>query len=167
MPEIAIVEANLDDPRHHDAVREMVNAYARDPMGQGRDLPEAVLGELVPGLRGHPTTLIMLAYDGGLPVGIAVCFVGFSTFAARPLINIHDVSVIPAYRHRGIGRQLLAAVEARARAMNCVKLTLEVNAANVTAQQLYRRVGFSDGRPDGGMGTVWFLQKRLDPVTRL
>jgi ribosomal protein S18 acetylase RimI-like enzyme len=157
---IRIVEANLDDPTHGQAVLEMVNAYARDPMGQGQDLPEAVQRDLVAGLRRHPTTMIVLAYDGERPIGVAVCFVGFSTFFARPVVNIHDLSVIPGYRGQGVGRRLLEHVEARARELGCAKLTLEVNAGNVGAQHLYRRFGFSDGTP-GGVGAVWFLQKRI------
>jgi ribosomal protein S18 acetylase RimI-like enzyme len=159
--EIDVVQANLDDPRQQRHVVQMVNAYARDPMGRGDDLPEAVLQELIPGLRRHPTSLIFLAYDGDRPVGVAVCFVGFSTFAARPLINIHDLSVIPGYRGRGIGRKLLEHVEAKGRALNCAKITLEVNAENRLAQKLYVAFGFGDGNPDGMIGRVWFLQKRL------
>ena len=45
------------------------------------------------------------------PVGAAVCFIGFSTFAAKPLINIHDFVVLPAARGKGVGRRLLEAVE--------------------------------------------------------
>ncbi len=165
MPEITVIEADLDNPAHQQAVREMINAYARDPMGQGTDLPETVLDRLIPGLRGHPTTLIMLACEGDAPIGIAVCFGGFSTFAARPILNIHDLAVVPGHRRRGVGRRLLMAVEARARAMGCVKLTLEVNAANVTAQRLYRRFGFDDGKPGGSAGAVWFLQKQVDQAS--
>ena len=35
------------------------------------------------------------------PVGLATTFEGFSTFAAKPLINIHDIAVLPDYRGRG------------------------------------------------------------------
>jgi GNAT superfamily N-acetyltransferase len=164
MPEITVIEANLGDPAHQRAVREMINAYARDPMGQGKDLPVTVLDQLIPSLREHPTTVVMLAYDGDVPVGVAVCFAGFSTFAARPLLNIHDLAVIPGHRGRGVGRRLLMAAEAKARAMGCVKLTLEVNADNVIAQHLYRRYGFGDGKAGGAAGRVWFLQKPVDPA---
>ena len=46
-------------------------------------------------------------------------FVGFSTFAASPLINIHDLHVEPEWRRQGVARLLLEAVEARARALGC------------------------------------------------
>jgi len=161
MPDVLVVEADLENPRHQRAVVAMVNTYARDPMGRGQDLPAEVLRDLVPGLQRHPTSLIFLAFDGDVPVGIAVCFVGFSTFAARPLINIHDLAVAPRFRGRGIGRQLLEQVEARARALGCCKLTLEVAAENTLAQELYRTVGFRNIDDGGGRARMWFLEKRF------
>ena len=161
MPDVLVVEADLENPRHQRAVVAMVNTYARDPMGRGQDLPEEVLRDLVPGLQRHPTSLIFLAFDDEVPVGVAVSFVGFSTFAARPLINIHDLAVAPGFRGRGIGRQLPEQVEARARALGCCKLTLEVAAENTLAQELYRTVGFRNIDAGGGGARMWFLEKRF------
>jgi hypothetical protein len=87
MEPIEIIEADLDRDDHRHSVLELINAYARDPMGNGQPLPSRVKNELIPGLRNHPTTLIFLAWCDGRAVGIAVCFIGFSTFAARPLRN--------------------------------------------------------------------------------
>lgn len=161
MQNLTIIEADLDYPQHQDAIVAMINAYARDPMGNGQDLPEQVRRNLIHGLRTHPASLILLAFHGDAPVGIAVCFLGFSTFAARPLINIHDLAVIPAYRQRGVGRRLLEGVEAKGRALGCGKLTLEVREDNQAAQRLYRDVGFDGLESDGGRPRMWFLEKRL------
>ena len=110
MEPIEIVEADLDRDDHQRSVLNLIDAYARDPMGNGEPLPSRVKNELIPGLRNHPTTLIFLAWCDGRAVGIAVCFIGFSTFAARPLINIHDLAVLPEGRGNGVGRKLLAAL---------------------------------------------------------
>ena len=158
---IAIVEADLDNPTHQDAIIYLVNAYARDPMGGGQELPEAVRAALIPGLQRHPTTVVFLAWDNEIPVGIAVCFVGFSTFMARPLLNIHDLAVIPAYRRQGVGRLLLERVAAKGQELGCCKLTLEVRADNLAAQRLYEAVGFDNAASYGGAVRVWFLEKRL------
>jgi len=107
MQGIAIVEADLGNPQHQNAIIHLVDAYARDPMGSGKALPEEVRMRLIPGLQRHPTTLVFLAWHSTTPVGIAICFVGFSTFLARPLINIHDLAVLPTYRGQGVGRLLL------------------------------------------------------------
>ncbi len=113
MQGIAIVEADLGDPQHQDAIVHLIDMYARDPMGGRKALPEAVRAALIPGLQRHPTTVVFLAWHSATPVGIAVCFVGFSTFLARPLVNIHDLAVIPAYRRHGVGRLLLERVAAK------------------------------------------------------
>jgi ribosomal protein S18 acetylase RimI-like enzyme len=161
MSEVMVIEADLNDPQHQTAILQLINAYARDPMGDGRDLPAAVRDRLIPGLQQHPTSLVFLAFDGVTPVGVAVCFVGFSTFAAQPLINIHDLAVIPEYRGRGIGRQLLERVGTKGRDLGCCKLTLEVREDNHRAQRLYQGFGFRDAPSEVGTVRHWFLQKRL------
>src|SRR5262245_25253638 len=98
---VHVIQADLNDPRHQDAVLRLVDAYSMDAMGDGKPLSPDVRQRLIPGLRAHPTTLIWVAFDQEVPVGIAVCFLGFSTFAALPLINIHDCAVIPSHRGQG------------------------------------------------------------------
>jgi GNAT superfamily N-acetyltransferase len=158
---IEIVEAQLDRAEHQRAVIELTDAYSRDPMGDGHPLAPEVRESLISGLRQHPTTLIFLAYDGADAVGIATCFLGFSTFAARPLINLHDVGVLPSHRGRGISRQLLAAVEAKARALDCCKLTLEVLENNHRARGVYAAAGFAQATYTAEAGGALFLAKKL------
>jgi ribosomal protein S18 acetylase RimI-like enzyme len=102
------------------------------------------MGRLPEGLRDHPAALALLAFVERRAVGVAVCFVGFSTFQARALLNIHDLAVVPEWRGRGIGRALLEAVEAEAKRRGCGKLTLEVLDTNRRARQLYDTFGFAD-----------------------
>ena len=161
MSTFTVIEADLDAPQHQEAIVSLINAYARDPMGDGRDLPPEVRERLIPGLRRHPTTLVFLAFDGERPAGIAVCFLGFSTFAARPLINIHDLAVVPEYRGQGVGRLLLGRVEAKGRELGCCKLTLEVRNDNHRAQRLYQKAGFGVMPSEHGAVRNWFLQKGL------
>jgi GNAT superfamily N-acetyltransferase len=143
LPPLSIVEADLTLAAHARDVVAMTQAYALDPMGNAAALPAAVIERLVPGLRNHPTTLVFLAYAGGRPVGIATCFLGFSTFHARPLVNLHDLAVAPGHRRRGVATRLLDAVEQKARALGCCRLTLEVQENNSPARRVYARAGFS------------------------
>ena len=71
--------------------------------------------ELIPGLKSIPTHLIFLARIENDFVGMAICFLGFSTFYARPIINIHDLSVKKEFRNNGIGSALMQAVETKAK----------------------------------------------------
>ncbi|MDX1968330.1 MAG: GNAT family N-acetyltransferase [Planctomycetaceae bacterium] len=134
--------ANLADPADDAAIVEILDAYAAGPMGQGRPLSDDVRRQLVAGLNAHPTAFVLLACVAGRPVGLAVCFEGFSTFAAKPLINVHDLAVLPEFRNQGLGRQLLEAVADVARERGCCKVTLEVRGDNESAKRLYERCGF-------------------------
>lgn len=156
-----ILDADLNHPAHERAVVELTAAYALDVYGNNGPLPDDVLQRLVPGLRAHPTTLVLLAYVGEKPVGIATCFVGFTTFAAKGLINIHDLAVLPEFRGRGIGQALLAAVERRARDRGYAKVTLEVSEYNHRARQIYERAGFSQAVYGDETGGSLFYTKSL------
>jgi ribosomal protein S18 acetylase RimI-like enzyme len=116
----------------------------RDPMEGGQPPSEQVKRELVPGLRAHPACYVFLAWRDGSPVGFSICFIGFSTFNARPLINVHDIFVDSAVRGLGIGRMLLERIEAKARELKCCRLTLEVREDNLVARGLYRKAGFEE-----------------------
>lgn len=108
-------------------------------------LSDTVRERLAEGLHGHPSHIVFLAQWDTEPVGLAVCFLGYSTFAARALVNVHDLIVHPSFRRRGVAVRLLEAVEARARALGCCKVTLEVRTDNVVARSLYAARGFSAG----------------------
>ena len=156
---LSVREADLRAPADAAAVVELVNAYASDPVGGGVPLPPDVRARLVPGLRAHPTSLVLLAFEGDRPIGIAVCFFGFSTFQAGPLLNVHDLAVLEAWRGRGVGRVLLDAIEERALSRGCVKLTLEVQDENIRARRAYERFGFADFTLAGSV--TRFLTKPL------
>ena len=158
---IRIVEADLNLPEHRATVLAMVEAYSMDAMGSAKPLDRDVRARLIPGLQRHPTTLIFLAFEGVQPVGVAVCFIGFSTFAAKPLINIHDCMVLPAFRGKNVGRRLLEAVEAKARQLGCCKLTLEVMDTNDRALRAYEAAGFVRYSLQEDAGTAIFLTKPL------
>jgi GNAT superfamily N-acetyltransferase len=161
MSKVEIVEADLDRPEHRKAVLELTDAYASDPMGNGKPLSDEVRRSLIPGLMEHPTTTIFLAYQGRNAIGIANCFVGFSTFAARSLINIQDLAVLPGHREKGIGRLLLEAVERKALEIGCCKLTIEVQENNHRARHVYESVGFARAVYVEEAGGALFLSKPL------
>jgi GNAT superfamily N-acetyltransferase len=141
---LQIRQADLANPRDANGITTILNSYAVEPVGGGQPIPPDVQERVVPALRDHPTALVLLAFDDDTAVGIAVCFRGLSTFRARPLLNIHDLAVLPPYRGRGIGRALLQAAEEHARLQGCCRLTLEVLESNAGARALYQRFGFDD-----------------------
>jgi ribosomal protein S18 acetylase RimI-like enzyme len=155
---IHVREADFDDERDTRGFIEVLDSYASAPVGGGKPLSADVRDHVVPMLREHPTSLVLLAFVDDEPVGVAVCFYGLSTFRARPLVNIHDLAVLPQHQGKGVGPALLAAVEDHARRRGCCKITLEVQDDNARARRIYRRVGFEDY----DLGPTRFLVKPLD-----
>jgi len=156
-----ICVADYRDPRDAAAVVALLDAYARDPMGGGAALAEAVKARLVGDLAANPHAFSLIARLDDAPVGLANCFMGYSTFAAAPLVNIHDFAVVPSHRGAGIGRALLLAVEAEALKRGAIKVTLEVLSGNDPAKRLYAANGYGDYQLDPASGHALFWQKRL------
>lgn len=140
---------------------ELLNAYAQDPMGGGEALTPDVQTRLPAALAAFPTAFSFIAWVDGQAVGLLNAIEGFSTFAAQPLVNIHDLAVLPAWRGQGVGRALLQAVEDEARARGACKLTLEVLSGNTRAAQVYVKQGFALYALDPEQGTAQFMQKKL------
>ena len=160
-PTLTIELADYADPRDANDIVELLEAYARDPMGGGEPLGQEVRDEVVPGLAATPGAFSLIARVDGQAVGLANCFTGFSTFVAKPLINVHDMTVIASYRGQGIGRVLLDAVESEARRRGACKITLEVLSGNEPAKRLYLALGYGDYQLDTETGHALFWQKRL------
>ena len=161
---IEIREADLGNAEDAQALLAVLDSYATDEMGGRAPLDADVRQRLVPALREQANALVLLAFAEGVAVGVANCFYGFSTFAARPLLNVHDLAVLPAFRGRGIGGALLVAAEERARARGCAKLTLEVREDNARARGVYQAHGFRDFELAGVSVRTLFLAKGLAPA---
>jgi len=166
-PGYQVCRANYADPTHAAALVRLLDAYAGDLMGGGEPLSEFAKINLVPSLAARPQAFSVLAFEAtagqktGQAVGLVNCIEGFSTFACRPLVNIHDLAVLPAYRGQRIAELMLALVEDIARERGACKLTLEVLQGNAGALRLYHRVGFANYQLDPTLGQAEFLQKLL------
>jgi len=158
---LQVVSLDLDDAGHAKALLDLLDHYAQDPMGGGSGLKAEVKAALVEGLKGVPHFHGGLALDGDEPVGLINCFAGFSTFVAKPLLNIHDIVVRRERRRQGVGQALLAWAEQRARDLGCCKLTLEVLSNNHKAMASYELAGFAPYVLDPAAGQALFLQKYL------
>jgi ribosomal protein S18 acetylase RimI-like enzyme len=148
-----IRQADLDVAGDRESTLELLNSYSQHPMGSGADLPPDVQQRVVDGLRNHPMTRVFFATVNDQVVGIAVCFVGYSTFKAKPLLNIHDLHVRSEFGRRGIGAALIDAVVDYTRSIDGCAVTLEVRRDN-PARTLYTQKGFqthNEPLPDDAM----------------
>ena len=161
MSGVAVVRADCANPVHATALVSLLDAYASDPAGGGEGLSDFAKKNLVRELAARPQAYSVLAFDGAQPVGLVNCIEGFSTFACKPLVNVHDVAVLASHRGRGIAEQMLVLAEAIAVERGAVKMTLEVLSGNHGAVRLYKRIGYTGYQLDPAMGTANFMQKWL------
>jgi ribosomal protein S18 acetylase RimI-like enzyme len=169
---VSVCRADYHNPAHAAALISLLDAYAQDPMGGGQALSEFAKANLVQALAARPQAYSVLAFHGDQPVGLVNCIEGFSTFACRPLVNVHDVAVLAGYRGQyghikrdGFGQRIaekmLALAETIALERGACKLTLEVLSGNAGAIRVYERFGFAAYQLGSTIGQANFLQKRL------
>jgi len=156
-----VLPVDYRNAEHRSALLMLLDAYAQDPMGGGEPLAEDVKARLCEDLAARSDAASFIAWLDGQPVGLVNCIEGYSTFKARPLMNIHDIAVLPGHRGAGVGQALLSAAEAHARTRGCCKLTLEVLTGNGPALRSYARFGFAPYQLDPAAGQASFMQKWL------
>ena len=160
-PDILVLQASYTNPVHAEAIGLVLNQYAKDPMGGGHPLAADLLQQLPAELAKRAHAFSVLAFVGGEPAGLINCFEGFSTFACRPLINVHDVAVVNRFRGLGLSQKMLQKVEEIARQRGCCKITLEVLEGNDVAQSAYRKFGFDQSIFDPAHGRMLSWSKPL------
>jgi GNAT superfamily N-acetyltransferase len=158
---VSFAKACWTDKSDRTAVVDLLDAYARDPMGGGNALSAYARENLPSAMAKTPGAFSVIGRHEGKPVALANCFTTLSTFACRPLVNIHDLVVMPDARGLGVGQRLLAFIEQEATRLGCCKITLEVLTGNKRARRSYEQFGFSAYTLDDKTGHAIFLQKSL------
>jgi putative acetyltransferase len=96
----------------------------------------------LPGPYAPPSGRLLLAYDGDLPVACGVL---------KPLddevCELKRTYVRPAYRGKGLGRQLAKALLDEAKAIGYRRARIDTAAFMYAAQELYRSLGFYEVEP--------------------
>lgn len=100
------------------------------------DLRETLFGR-------RPVAEALICEWQGATAGMAVFFHGMSTFRGLPTLYLEDLFVRPAFRRRGIGREVLAHLARLARQRGCCRFEWSVLDWNVPAQEFYRSLGAS------------------------
>ncbi len=93
--------------------------------------------------RMRPELSLLARVRRSLGVGTRPPILGYAGFwLMAGEAHISTIAVKPAWRRRGIGELLLAAMLDRATELEADIATLEVRVSNVTAQDLYQKYGF-------------------------
>lgn len=92
----------------------------------------------------NPSAEVLIAEWDGQPAAFALFFPTYSTFLAKAGIWLEDLFVMPDFRGRGIGRELLAHLAGLAIERDCGRLEWAVLDWNEPAIGFYRRLGAED-----------------------
>lgn len=145
--DIEIMECDFSNTDCLNAIGNLMNTYIQDSMGGGNPLSGMEKLRLVDSLNEHPTSIVLLARVDNVFCGLLIAFENFSTFTVKPMINIHDLIVLPELRNSGIGHKLLDSIIEIAEKRGCSRITLEVRNDNINAQYLYKKMGFGEAEP--------------------
>jgi GNAT superfamily N-acetyltransferase len=137
MAGIRIVPAQASDVP---VILEMIKALAEyeqlthEVVATEDDLRQSLFGP-------RPAGEVVLAYAGDTPIGFALFFHNFSTFLGRHGLYLEDLFVVPEWRGKGIGKQLLAHIASIAESRKCGRMEWAVLDWNESAIAFYRRMG--------------------------
>jgi GNAT superfamily N-acetyltransferase len=95
----------------------------------------------------------------GRPVGFALYFFAYSTFACRPTLYIEDIFVLPEERGKGIGKALLVELARVATRKDCGRMEWAVLGWNTPAVKFYRKLGAK-------LRKEWILTRLSGPALR-
>ena len=163
MSSFSVRKTDLTDENHCEAFVNLLDSYAKDPMGGGIGLASGVKKRLIKDLvkRNDFISLLVFEKQSNTAIGLLNAFEAYSTFQAQTLINIHDVYIEVGYRGTGAVDKLFDHITRVAIERNCCKLTLEVLSKNLVAQRCYRRFGFQGYALNTDTGQALFWQKKL------
>jgi len=156
---IEIIKADYQNKTHGEAIVDLLNRYAQDPMGGEEALSTYTQENLVQSLAKLPHAHSFICFVDDKPAGLINAFEAFSTFKCKPILNIHDVFVDSNYRGMGLSNKLLKAIEQLAQELACCKLTLEVLEGNDIAKASYKNFGFSGYELKEETGKALFWEK--------
>ncbi len=85
---------------------------------------------------------ILVAREKARPIAMANLLFTISTALGEPVAILEDVVVLPFYRERGVGTQLINFAVQFAAEKGLKRLTLLTDQSNAAAQRFYERQGF-------------------------
>ena len=91
--------------------------------------------------------VLVLALDGGSPIGFAQCQLRHDYVegtSGGPVAYLEGIFVERAYRGLGVARELLRRCEAWGRAQGCREMASDCTLDNTASEQFHRHTGFEE-----------------------
>ena len=105
-----------------------------------------------------PAAEVLLCIENDTPVGFALFFQNYSTFLGKAGIHLEDLFVLPKYRGRGFGTQLLHKVILLGKERDCGRVEWNVLDWNSPAITFYENMG---AKPVPGWTTYRITQDQF------
>ncbi len=83
----------------------------------------------------------IIAIEEGVPIGYLSYTWNFSIWSGEEFMNLDDLYVVPDYRSKGIGEQLMKEAQRQCQLRNVKRMRWEVQTDNYKAIQFYQRLG--------------------------
>ena len=94
----------------------------------------------------HGESVVFLAHAAGAPAGFTQLYPSFSSVSLARTFVLNDLFVVPSQRRAGVGSALLRAATDHARALGAVRVTLNTDIENTSAQAVYEARGWKRDR---------------------
>lgn len=124
---------------HLDVVARLFDQY-RGFYGQPSD--PALARDFIRERMERDESVILLAWVDDAAVGFTQLYPAFSSVCASRVWILNDLLVLPEARRMGVARALLSSAAEFARADGALRLELETDHDNASAQALYRAMGW-------------------------
>ena len=118
----------------------LFDAY-RQFYGQPADA-DAALAFITARLERGESVILLARRPDGSALGFCQLYPSFCSVLAAPIYVLYDLFVAPDARRLGVGRALLLAAEAHARATGHARMDLTTARNNLRAQALYESLGW-------------------------
>ena len=122
----------------------VVAMLADDVLGQGRERDDlAAYHAAFDAMAEEGNNRVIVGeQDGAVVATYQLTFISGLSLAAARRAQVESVRVSSALRGQGIGQQMFADVEARAKAAGCSLVQLTMNASRVDSRRFYEGLGF-------------------------
>ena len=138
-------------PEHVGLVAPLFDAYRQF---YGRSADVAAARAFLRDRFDHGESIVFIAEVGGAPAGFAQLYPSFSSVSLARTFILNDLFVVASRRRSGVGSMLLRAATDHARSLGAVRVTLNTDIRNTTAQAVYEARGW---KRDGEYFTYHFL----------